>query len=132
MTRERRAILEAVVGISPAHFDVPGVLEFLERGGREERLKYARATVYRTLEILVEAGIVRRMQLASGRASYELELGKEHHEHLVCTSCGKVIEFEKPAIERLQDEVCEAHGFQATSHILKISGICRECRSGEE
>ncbi len=88
----------------------------------------ARATVYRTLELFVEFGILRKLQLESRASVFELISETAHHEHLVCISCGNTIEFVSPEIERLQDEICRELEFEPTSHLLRISGFCKNCR----
>ncbi|MCD6120061.1 transcriptional repressor [bacterium] len=130
MTSQRLAILEAATSLSPSHFDVTDILALI--GRKKSSSYYGRATVYRTLEHLVEAGILRKLQLASGAAVFELAAGVEHHEHLICEKCGRVIEFECAEIERLQDEVCTRLGFKPKSHILRISGVCSECSDSNE
>jgi Fur family ferric uptake transcriptional regulator len=86
------------------------------------------ATVYRTLKLFVEAGIAREILLHDGQTRYEpISLG-EHHDHLVCTGCNEIIEFENEAIEKLQEEVAARHGFTIKSHKLEIYGLCAKCR----
>jgi Fur family ferric uptake transcriptional regulator len=124
MTGQRRAVCLAVVSRLPVHFDASGLL-----GTANLRaIKCGKATVYRTLELLVESGLVRKMELGNGAAVYELAAARLHHEHLVCEECGKVIEFESREIERLQEKICKERGFTPKSHMLKISGVCKECR----
>ena len=85
------------------------------------------ATVYRTLKLFVEAGIAREMVLADGQARYEHQLAGEHHDHLVCTGCNKIVEFEDETIERLQIEIAKRHGFQLVSHKMQLYGLCPAC-----
>lgn len=127
MTSQRRAILDAARALTPGHFDVSDVLARLDKSNVASS-KYGRSTVYRTLELFVECGILRKLHLGSRAAAFELVIETEHHEHLLCEVCGKIIEFECPEIERLQDEICEGLNFVPTSHILRITGICDECR----
>lgn len=128
MTRQRKSILEAVRNLAPNHFDVNDVLAWLDEKDNGGKL-FGRATVYRTLELFVECGILRKLQLEERAAVFELIPGAGHHEHLVCTACGKTIEFISPEIERLQDEICREKGFKPKSHILRISGTCSDCLS---
>lgn len=86
------------------------------------------ATVYRTLKLFVEAGLAREVLLHDGQTRYEHVVEGEHHDHLVCTGCNAVIEFENEAIERLQEEIATRHGFYITSHKLEIYGLCARCR----
>ena len=89
------------------------------------------ATVYRVLPVLVDAGLL-QMTLVSGRdgAHYERAFEREHHDHLICTACGKVVEFEFEAIEVLQRDVAERFGFHLTGHVHELLGICESCRAG--
>ena len=92
----------------------------------------SRATVFRTLGRLVEAGVLRRHPLSDGRAFYEPALGREHHEHLICAECGKILEFVQEEIERLQDEVCREHRFRPLRHTLQIYGVCEACQQRQD
>jgi Fur family transcriptional regulator, ferric uptake regulator len=87
------------------------------------------ATVYRTLKLFVEAGLAREVLLHDGQTRYEHIVEGEHHDHLVCTSCNAVIEFENETIEKLQDEIAMRHGFYIKSHKLEIYGLCAQCRA---
>jgi len=87
------------------------------------------ATVYRTLKLFVEAGLAREVLLHDGQTRYEHVVEGEHHDHLVCTSCNAVIEFENETIEKLQDDIATRHGFFIKSHKLEIYGICAQCRA---
>ena len=79
----------------------------------------------------VGISVVGAMQMELERRTfYEPEFGRRHHEHLVCLSCGKILEFIQDEIERLQDQVCRKHGFRPLSHTLQIQGICKTCRRG--
>ncbi len=86
------------------------------------------ATVYRTLKLFVEAGLAREILLHDGQTRYEHVMAGEHHDHLVCTGCSNIIEFENETIEKLQDEIAALHGFMIRSHKLEIYGLCAECR----
>ncbi len=86
------------------------------------------ATVYRTLKLFVEAGLAREILLHDGQTRYEHVLAGEHHDHLVCTGCNSIIEFENETIENLQDQIAALHGFLIKSHKLEIYGLCSSCR----
>ncbi len=90
--------------------------------------KISRATIYRTLELLVDSGIVGRVRIGESGYRYERLRAGEHHDHLICNECGRVIEFFEPRIEQLQDEVCERYGFLPLTHSHQMRGICRQCR----
>jgi len=86
------------------------------------------ATVYRTLKLLVRMGYAKELDFGDGSKRYESNLSA-HHDHLVCTGCGDVIEFKDPEIEKLQDLVTRRHGFMPEAHRLDIFGRCRVCVS---
>jgi Fur family ferric uptake transcriptional regulator len=88
--------------------------------------KVSRPTVYRTLNELVEAGLLRRMNLG-GRAVYEHDYGYPQHDHLHCTICDKLIEFQSDELQRLRDAVAREHRFRVTGHRLIVTGVCHEC-----
>lgn len=87
------------------------------------------ATVYRTLKLFAEAGIAREIQLGDGQTRYEHLHAGEHHDHLVCTRCGAIVEFENETIEKLQTEVASQHGFTILNHKLELYGVCARCGS---
>lgn len=85
-------------------------------------------TVYRTLNLLVKAGLASDHNFKSASSRFESSGGNEHHDHLICTECGRIIEFKNVNIEKLQQEVAGQHGFTMTEHTLEIFGICERCR----
>ncbi len=122
-TPERRAVLEHAYGLR-GHFDAEDLLHSLQGSGRP----ISRATVYRTLTHLVDTGLLRRHELGGRRALYEPDYGKRHHEHMICESCGTILEFVQEQIERLQEEECRRRGFLPLSHSLQIRGVCERCQ----
>jgi len=91
------------------------------------------ATVYRTVNMLVEIGVAHKRHFGNGSASFESALDRDHHDHLVCMVCGKISEFHQDAIEALQDEVAKTHGFRLIHHRMELYGICAACQaSGAE
>jgi len=87
------------------------------------------ATVYRTLKLFAEAGLAREILLHDGQTRYEHAMAGEHHDHLVCTSCSSIIEFEDETIEKLQNDIAARHGFLIKNHKLEIYGLCSTCRN---
>lgn len=87
------------------------------------------ATVYRTLKLLAEAGLAQERRFEDGVARFEMISAQEHHDHLICTACGTIIEFENARIEALQQAVARKHRFLVQSHKLELYGICAVCRS---
>lgn len=125
LTSERKEILKKVFSIHD-HFDAEDLLFMLKKEGKE----VSRASVYRTLNLLVDSSLVEKVDFGEGKAYYEHVFGHYHHDHLVCLDCGKVVQFEDPVIERRQEEICKDHGFQLDYHTLNIFGRCKECRKG--
>jgi Fur family ferric uptake transcriptional regulator len=122
VTQERLALFEEIFA-QHKHIDAEELLAAMKTRG----LKISRATVYRNLDLLVECGMVRKQRLGQDRFFYEHVHGGQHHDHLVCTGCGRVVEFVSPGIAALQAEICRAHGFVPTRHTLQISGLCNDC-----
>ncbi len=87
------------------------------------------ATVYRTLKLLVEMGYAHKRDFGRDSATFEPDLGRAHHDHLVCLRCGAVEEFVDQAIERAQEEVARERGFSLFYHQMTLYGICRRCRA---
>lgn len=124
LTGERMSILTAIFNRG-AHFDA----ESLHAELRETGADISRATVYRTLDLLVQCGLVRKQSLGATHANYEAAQD-EHHDHLVCIRCGQVLEFYRPDLEKLQDSICSERDFQPFHHSLQIFGLCSKCKTG--
>ena len=122
-TRQRRMIVEQVFR-QHEHFDADDLIANLTReiGAR----KVSRPTVYRTLSEMVDAGLLRRMDLG-GRGVFEHDYGYPQHDHLHCQECNKLIEFHSQQLQQIRDAVANEHGFLVTGHRLIISGICSQC-----
>ncbi|MCK4593022.1 transcriptional repressor [bacterium] len=93
-------------------------------------LYVSRATVYRTLDLLVETGLLTCSTLGESHRHYEVHA--DHHDHLICRSCGRVIEIRSPEMEKLQDRICKENDFETVSHSLEIIGYCSRCRNGDQ
>jgi Fur family ferric uptake transcriptional regulator len=122
-TPQRRLILGKVLSTKD-HFEANALLSAFDREGT----KLSRATVYRTLPLLVKSGLIREVQFGEQQTHYEHTLGQQHHDHMICMRCGKVVEFYDGSIEKLQERVCTKYRFHAKSHALEIKGYCAECR----
>ena len=85
------------------------------------------ATIYRTLNLFCEAGLAQARHFGA-QTKYDNVSHKGHHDHLICTSCGKIVEFENCDIERLQEEVARRNGFTIQTHKLELYGLCSNCR----
>lgn len=126
MTKARRTVLQEVFS-RHRHFDADDLYFHM----KDRQAGVSRATVYRTLTLLVSSGLVNKMGLGGGRSIYEHVLGHSHHDHLICLKCGRILEFHHPDIEDLQKHICHDFGFVMHSHTQQIYGICKECRTKE-
>jgi len=123
VTGERLALFDEIFA-QHGHIDA----EELLRSMHERGSKISRATVYRNLDLLVECGLARKQRLGSRGFLYEhVHGGQASHDHLVCTGCGRVVEFVSQGIAALQAEICRAHGFEPSHHTLQIAGLCKGC-----
>lgn len=93
--------------------------------------KVSRATVYRTLTVLEEAGVVEGLDTGDGGRRFEHVIGHEHHDHMVCKACGRIFEFRDEELERRQDVAARRIGFRIESHSLRIHGTCRACQRSQ-
>src|SRR6266480_3989694 len=89
-------------------------------------------TVYRTLKLLTEAGLAREVRFGDGRTHYEHNYKHQHHDHMICTECGKIIEFYSAELEALQDAMAAKHRFEVTQHLLRMIGVCSDCHQKSE
>jgi Fur family transcriptional regulator, ferric uptake regulator len=122
-TPERYAILDAVLEIQ-GHFDAESLYYRLIAGG----IKVSKATVYNTLDILKECGLVSKYRFAENTSRYEKAFGRPHHHHLICLECGDIIEFINEKLNKIQETVCTDKSFLAQSSTLQIFGTCSKCR----
>jgi Fur family ferric uptake transcriptional regulator len=122
-TTQRQSIVETFI-ICDQHITV----EDLHHRVRAIDRTVSAATVYRTINMLVEMGVAAKRHFTPGSASFELEVNKDHHDHLVCTGCGRIQEFHNERIEALQEEVAKGYGFVLGNHRMELYGVCAECR----
>jgi len=122
-TRERQLVLRAIMRLE-GHFSLPRLLKRLSKKDHIHR-----ATLYRMLPLLEEGQIIRRSHSGeTGEWHYEHLIGHQHHDHLICIRCGKVIEFFSKKFESEQQRLCHKHGFQEMGHQFYIKGICPGCQ----
>lgn len=121
-TRERKEILDTIMATT-GHFDPDELYVRLRAGGS----KVSRASVYRTIQLLIESGCIEEVERIDKHSHYERIIGTPHHDHMICTQCGKVIEFYSPTLEMLQDELCTKENFRKVRHHLEILGVCASC-----
>jgi Fur family transcriptional regulator, ferric uptake regulator len=122
-TQQREVILDGFLA-SDRHVSI----EELYRQLRDRHPNIGYATVYRTLKLFAESGIAREIQFGDGQTRYEHANEGEHHDHLVCTRCGAIMEFHNDAIEAIQVEVASSCGFTITHHKMELYGLCAQCR----
>jgi Fur family ferric uptake transcriptional regulator len=120
-TEQQRELVQHIFS-QHNHFEADQLADDVKRVG----LRISRATVYRTLGKLVQAGLLRRLEVGH-RTFYEHDYGYPQHEHLHCSQCGKMIEFQSPPIEAIIRDVCRQNNFLAAGHTFIIRGTCAEC-----
>ncbi len=123
VTYERRTIFQEVCHIKD-HFDADSLYERFKIKG----MRISRDTVYRTIPLLLESGVIQKSVGEGKREFFERVPAKGHHDHMVCVRCGKIIEFTCDEIERLQEKVCEDYGFQLIFHDHRLFGACKDCQ----
>ncbi len=125
VTQQREVIAEVVFG-SSGHLSV----EEIEKLLRERGERIGKATIYRTLEMLVKSGLVAEHDFGEGFKRYEHLFGQNPvREHLVCTECGKVTEIHSTELVRVQEDEARRHGFQPARYRLQIYGLCAGCQA---
>ena len=120
MTRERATIVEEVFS-SHEHFEAEQLVQRLA----EQRV--SRSTGYRTVKLLEEAGLIRKVARQDSRDVYEHDYGYPQHDHLICKKCGELIEFHLHEIGELLETVARKHGFRMEGHRLEVFGLCDKC-----
>ena len=123
-TKQRELVLKALYD-NEGHF-TPEDLYSLIRSQHPD-LTISIPTIYRTLALLEDSSIVDSLSFGAKGKKYEFGL-KEHHDHLICTQCGKLIEFQDDIIERRQEEIAKKFHFKMTDHTMNIRGICKSCQ----
>lgn len=125
VTKERSAVLRAFME-SERHVTA----EELHREMKKKGSSIGLATIYRTLNLFCACGLAEQRQFGEGQARYELTFNVNHHDHLVCTQCNRIIEFENLDIEKLQEKVAKKNNFTIYSHKLELYGLCSDCSKG--
>lgn len=121
-TKQREAILEAFLD-APAHVSIDQLYDAI----REEHPEIGPATLYRSMNLFVQAGVAKEGRFNEGKARFEPAFDIDHHDHLICTVCGDIQEFEDPRIENLQEEIARQRGFKVGSHRMELYGVCPKC-----
>ena len=125
-TPHRLHILENFI-LNEGHRSVEDIYNHVR--GQDPKVGYS--TVYRTMKLLGDAGLAREVDLGDGMTRYEHLYNHKHHDHMICTACGRSIEFFNAEIEDVQDLAAEKLEFHVLDHRLQIYGLCSECRSDE-
>ena len=124
LTPQRKVILRAARELK-GHFDADKLYD--ESSTLDKSV--SRASVYRTIPLLVEAGLIMETMRSQSKTSYENVFKGSYHDHLVCVICGKIIEFRNDELMRLQNKICKPFNFKPTEHMIAIKGYCKKCQS---
>ena len=122
-TSQRIAVFEEIINHS-GHRECEDIYLSLKKKSKQ----VSRATVYRTMEILIKNDFARKMDIENSGSLYESKINNPHHDHLICTSCSKILEFIDEEIERLQIEIAKKNNFIINRHIHQLFGICKQCQ----
>ncbi|HEY9165673.1 MAG TPA: transcriptional repressor [Candidatus Kryptonia bacterium] len=125
ITPERFEVLDVAMATS-GHFDADELFLTLKKEGS----KVSRATVYNTLDILEECGLVYKVRLKDHGSRYEKAFGRAPHDHLLCAQCGQIVEFVDENMEKSREAIAKKFKFELISHSYQILGLCPDCRNG--
>lgn len=125
-TRARQQIIKKILSTKAGnHFSADELWDWCWRKDKQ----VSKATIYRTLNLLVQRKVVEEHDFGKGQKYYERMVERPHHDHLICIHCGRIIEFENPQIERLQEEIAKREDFVIAYHSHKLFGTCSRCHS---
>lgn len=125
LTPQRQTILRAFLNNTDRHLSAEELYAMVKKENPEIGL----ATVYRTLDLLADLGVVQKMDFGEGKSRFELNDGEaHHHHHLICLDCGKVEEFDLDLLEDLEHNIEQKTEFSITDHRLKFYGYCSKCK----
>jgi Fur family ferric uptake transcriptional regulator len=123
LTKQRDLLMREIL-----HFNDHFSADLLYVKLKVKGINISRATVYRTLALFEECGIIKKALKDEDISYYEVNTINEHHDHLICVECGEIIEFYSEKIEKIQKEIYSTHNYVPTSHQLVLKGICEKCR----
>jgi Fur family ferric uptake transcriptional regulator len=121
LTPQRQFIVGEFLALN-GHYGIDELHEHLRKKGKNINP----STIFRTLKLLVQAGIAVERQFANGNTKYDVNVA--HHDHLICLHCGKIVEFDSPKLEDLQMKIVRGHGFEMEYHKHEIYGSCSDCK----
>lgn len=122
-TKERDSIFKSILS-HKGHFEPETLYLKIKNKG----IKASRASVYRTINLFYKCGLIEKVGKTEHGATYEMKVGRGHHDHMLCIYCGDTVEFYSEELERLQEEICMTKGFKGVSHSLEIRGYCKKCQ----
>ena len=122
-TRQREAVWNEIIN-NDDHREADEIYMAIKQKG----VSVSRATVYRTIDVLLKNNLVRKLDLGVGPSKFEHKINARHHDHIICIQCGRIEEFMVDKIENLQDEVAEEDGFKLVRHIHQLFGLCENCQ----
>lgn len=123
LTSQREDILKVLIENQNQHFRADTLLKKV----KEKNPDIGLATIYRNLELFCELDITNELDFDSSYKYYELNLDENHHHHLVCVNCDKIIEFNDEVLEKFEKKVEEKYDFEIVNHQIKFYGICKDC-----
>lgn len=125
VTVQRMNIIDHLAEMKESHYSLEDVFHSIYQKDKS----ISQSTVYRTLKLLCEAGLIKENHFKDGITRYEIVKNTHHHDHLICTSCGKTIEVFNSELERLQEEIAHKQGFILTEHSHSLYGLCHDCKN---
>jgi len=127
-TEQRAIILQILLNIDD-HLNAEEVLDIVKEKYPEQKIGIA--TIYRTLNFLEEVNLISSISFGKDGKKYEGN-NNQHHDHIICTNCAKIVEFLDESIEKKQEEIALQNGFKITDHTMQIFGICNDCQNLEK
>lgn len=127
-TKQRESLLKLLYN-TEEHHTPDELYEALKASGDDQNVGIA--TIYRTLNLLEESGMVTSISFGAAGKKFELA-NKSHHDHMICKSCNKIIEFKDDVIEQKQLKIAREHGFKLSSHLMQLYGICADCQDNNK